>query len=106
MKTQFKIEHNKSSLKLTLLDSESDYFSWEELSVNNLFFEYSSGNKIIKDRTTECTIMKDGIHISLSSGEVQSFYLNGISHSEYNEIIESLKIIYRTESDQLEIYDN
>jgi len=106
MITQVSQLSDDNSFCLSFRNNENDYILWQqEKKRGNIYFEArvqcAGGNNIVK----ECTIMRDGIHIVISSGETVHFYFNGMSLNEYLEVISVFRMLYTSQPHILEIFD-
>lgn len=106
MKTQVAQESDDAIFTLTLQNDATDRFYWmQDKKSGTVNFEaegqYAGSDAIVK----ECTLMRDGVHIILSSGEIVSFYFYDQSLREYLGVVSALKKLYSPRPEVLEVFD-
>lgn len=106
MKTQVSQASDDVVFTLTLQNDATDRFFWfQDKRSGEVCFEaegqYAGGDAIVK----ECSVMRDGVHIVFSSGEIVSFYFYCLSLREYLGIVSALKKLYSARPKVLEVFD-
>lgn len=106
MKTQVVQKSDDAIFTLTLQNDATDRFYWlQDNRSGTVHFDaggqYVGGDAIVK----ECTVLRDGLHIVLSSGEIVSFYFYNQSIREYLEVVSALKKLYAARPVVLEVFD-
>ncbi|MDD2721814.1 MAG: hypothetical protein PHH47_10965 [Gallionella sp.] len=106
MKTQVSQESDDAIFTLMLQNDEMDRIFWfQDKSSGEVKFE-AEGHHVGRDAIVkECTVMRDGVHIVLSSGEVVSFYFCDLSLREYLGVVSALKKLYPSAQKILEVFD-
>lgn len=104
MPTQVIQTSDEVSFSLTLQNDPTDRFFWLQDKLNGIvYFEASDpktdGDSLVK----ECTILRDGVHIMLYSGEIHSFYFDGLSLRAYLDVVNALRKLYSVQV--LEVFD-
>ncbi len=106
MKTQVVQESDDAIFTLTLQNDATDRFFWlQDKRSGTVNFEaegqYAGSDAIVK----ECTVMRDGLHLVLSSGAIVSFYFSSLSLREYLGVVSALKKLYAARPEVLEVFD-
>ena len=107
MKTQIAITRDDGILSIGAWNGLDDYCLWqiEEDDQKQSYFEYNdqlnSGYNIKK----ECSLMSDGMHLVLTSGDQLHFYFNNLSRSNYRDFLEAIENIFTEYPDVLDVID-
>ncbi|MFY9260893.1 MAG: hypothetical protein WAO71_10345 [Gallionella sp.] len=104
MPTQVIQTSDQVSFSLTLQNDATDCFFWLHDKLSGMVYFAATGQKTDGDSLVkECTILRDGVHIVLYSGEILSFYFDGLSLRAYLEVVNVLRKLYSAQV--LEVFD-
>ena len=107
MNTQIAITTEGNVTTVGVSDESQEYLLWQiqEGDEQNIYSEYNDQNNSGYNNIKECTLMLDGIHLVMSSGELVHFYFNNLHKSEYLKLVSALEIVYSSKPGVLEVID-
>ncbi len=106
MKTRISLGSAEGFLSLCLRNDEDDYVLWRQaLAGGSVFFE--AGGQCVggDDIARECTLMRDGLHVVVESGETVHFYFNAMPLDDYLGVVRALEKLYSARPALLEVLD-
>jgi hypothetical protein len=105
--TQIAITTENNVTTVGVTDESEEYLMWqiEEGDEQNIHFEYNDQINSGYNNIKEITLMLDGIHLEMSTGELVHFYFNNLSKSEYLRFVSALEGIYSSNPEILEVID-
>lgn len=106
MTIQIHFTQTATQTKLHLIDFQQLDWCWQlEENFSDVYFEAIaegvSGKNIIK----ACTLMWDGIHVMLTTGEILSYYFQEMNLVTYTTLTKHLKHIYQAYPNLVEVLD-
>ncbi|MDD2775441.1 MAG: hypothetical protein PHU06_05770 [Gallionella sp.] len=89
---------------LALQNDATDCFFWLQDKLSGIVYFEATGQKTGGDSLVkECTILRDGVHIVLYSGEIHSIYFDGLSLRAYLDVVNAMRKLYSAQV--LEVFD-
>jgi hypothetical protein len=106
MASQISISTEEGLEIIALANGAEDYCLWQvEDDRDEIYFEFDDQINGGHDLVRECTLMFDGMHIVLSSGQLYHFYFDAVSVDDYRKLVAFLENIYPKNVGILDVID-
>ena len=106
MTIQVHLTETASQIVLRLCDHQQLDWSWQVTdNKKTIYFEAIAEGISGKNVIQYCTIMWDGIHLTLQTGDILSHYFQEMNVSTYTTLTKHLKHIYQAYPNLIEVLD-